>query len=400
MKLLFLCFFLGALVWLIQQGQTPFSEPTAYLGLLLILPTLTARIAGISGLSAPVGALVAGVLVGSTGLVSGSALNTVEPFSELATVWTGLYLGTTLSPALVFDRRFFTAASAVVLVAVLTTCFLLLIAFPLTYALQMGLLASLAAPFFTHIVQPAQRDALSISLFTTGLGLLLLGLFQAIHTRALTELLHLQSLLELIFWGIGIELTFHCIRKVRTDPGRYILFAVLTFLLLIVSRSQQIPLLFLSLASGLALSFRCGQNRDPFRPLGGLSERLVPFILADFTARITPTGALQLGPYHWQILLIYAVAMTAGKTVGALMGSRLTGSPFRSWCPILPQGILACILLPQLLPPTEHFAHTALPPGQMQFGFLAVCGVGVSILLQPIQLLVRAIETRQPASRR
>lgn len=380
---------------MIQLGPDPISEPTAYLGIFLVLPALAARITGTSGLSTQVGALAAGALIGTTSLVSRATLITTKPFSDLAKIWIGLSLGTALPPTLIFERRFFISSFAAVLAGTVISCFILLIAFPFKYALQIGLLSSISAPVFIHISQPVHRDALSISLLTTTLGLLILGFSQIIIPWEFPEFLKLEMIGKLIIWGIGIELIFQTLRKVRTNSGQYILFAILTFLLLIVSRSQHIPILFLSMVSGLALSVRFGKNSDTFRTLRRLSKLLIPFILADFTAHIAPKEALHLGLYHWQILAIYTIAMTTGKTIEAMIGSRLSRIPFQSWCPILPQDIIACILFPLLLPPTEQFMPNAFPLEHFQFGFLLVCGIGISLLHQLIQKIKITSESHQ-----
>ena len=390
MRTLFICFLLGSLVWLIQQGPAPFSEPTAYLGILIVLPVLASRVAEKGGLPPYIGALIAGFLLGPAGLFSRSALDAVQPFSELATAWVGLYLGASLSPSIISDRRSLYAASAAVIGTVLiTSTFLFLtLDFVPVQALQMGILAALAAPFFTHFSPPGPRRALSFSLLTTGLGLVLWGIFQAIHTPAVPPFS--QPLLALVLWGIGIELVYRCAHRMRTEPGRYILFGATTLLILIASRSLRFSPLFLSLLTGLALSLRCGRNREPFRTLEGLSGLLVSLVLADFAARLNPVGILQLAPSHWQVLLIYAASMAVGKTVGSILGSRLTASSFRDWSQILPQGLLAGVLMPHVLPPQRFTALS--PPAAIETGLILICGIAIPILLRPVWMLVEKIE--------
>ena len=74
MRNIFTCFLLGILVWFLHQGGSSVSEPTAYVGLLMVISVLLARLTGHWGLSVPAGALVAGFLLRTTGLVPGSAL--------------------------------------------------------------------------------------------------------------------------------------------------------------------------------------------------------------------------------------------------------------------------------------------------------------------------------------
>ncbi len=389
MRTLFICLLLGGLVWLIQQGAAPVSQPAAYLGVLIILPVIASRVAVRNGLPPYLGALIAGFLIGPTGLVSRTALDTIQPFSDLATAWVGLYVGASLSLSMITDRRFLYVASGAVIGAILTTFSLLslTVQIPPAYALQMGILAALAAPFFTPFPLPIRREALSLPLLTTGMGLVLLAIFQAARTPAVLSLP--QILLALVLWGTGIEGGYQSLRRIRTEPGRCVLFGAVTLLILIASRPLGLSPLFLSLLTGLALSLRCGQNREPFQTLGALSELLISLMLGYFAARLNPVGALRLSPAHWQFLLIYAASMGIGKTVGSLLGSRTTASPFQSRSQILPQGILAATLLPLSLPSRGFF--TLPPPAALETGLVFICGIAIPILLRPIQALVEKI---------
>ena len=64
MRTLFICCLLGALAWLIQQGPSSFLEPSSYVGILIVLPVLGARVAPKLGSAPYVGALAAGLLLG------------------------------------------------------------------------------------------------------------------------------------------------------------------------------------------------------------------------------------------------------------------------------------------------------------------------------------------------
>ena len=404
MRNLFICCLLSALVWLSQRGPATPYEHMAYLGFLIVLSVLATQFAARVGLPGHIGALAIGLLAGASGPISGSAIDAAQPFSDLAAAWVGLHLGGALSPSVIFNRRFLYAATAALAGAtvITATSLLVLLHLPPAYAIQLGLLSSLSAPLFTSVSQPHRREALSLALLITALGLLLFGIFRAAYAQTLPAFPPQQIFLSLVFWGIGIELVYRSASRIRTEPSRYLLFSAVALLLFLTSRSQQISPLFLSLVSGLALSLRCGRNRALLRPLGILSGLVAPLVLADFASRADVAGALRLPASSWYFLLIYAISMGVGKALGGALGSRLTGSPFRDWSQILPQGILAGLLLPLALLPRTFLAQASPLPGAVAAGFLSICGIALPLLIGPICALVERIEIGriQVASRR
>ena len=84
MRTLFISFLVAALAWLIQQGPSPFEEPLCYVGVLIVLPIIGARMAASLRAAPYLGALAAGLLIGPMGLLSDRALAGLAPFEDLA----------------------------------------------------------------------------------------------------------------------------------------------------------------------------------------------------------------------------------------------------------------------------------------------------------------------------
>ena len=400
MRTLFICFLLGALAWLIQQGPSPFGEPVSYVGVLIVLPILGARVAARLGAAPYIGALVAGLLIGPMGLLSDWALSGLAPFEDLAIAWVGLYLGAALAPAVLSDRRLLITASSSAVGALLLTSSSLAFLFSTTprEALGLGLIAALGAPIFAHYTRPIRWETFPLSLLTTGLGLAALGLMEVLDWQADLPLPVLLA--GLAFWGAGIEAAHQASLRIRTAPGRFLLFAGLALLAVMGSRALHLHVLFLSAITGLALSLRFGTRRRAFGPLSATAELVLPVVVGGFAARLDLFGLLQLSAFQWQFLLVYVVAMVAGKVAGSLLANRSADAPLRNWSPLLLQGILAATLLPMALP--AHMGLAGAPSASLQAGLVLLCGIGIPLLLWPIQSLAgRFLRTRyQTASRR
>jgi len=386
---IFICFFLAILVWLVQQGPTQYREPTPYVGLLIVLPVVATWFFRRGKISAPIGGLTVGFLVGGMGLISPEIEASTEPFAQLASIWVGLYLGSSLSPSRIRDWKLLAIAFSSVVAAILVTTFSLLLAYPVSAAeaLKMGMLAALAAPYFSRMGQASHSTALQISVLTTGIGLLIWGVYFVVETPEWYEYLNRYTLLYIVYCLVGLELTALGLRCIRTDPGRCVYFGILSFLILVFGLTYDISPVFISLIAGFALSIRCGNNRNSFNALGTLSELLVPFVLADFAVRLMAINAYEIITVPWQFLLVYTSAMVFGKVVGGLLACRLTGRLYHDWITILPQGILAAIFLPHSLP---YFASTF--PGASATGFVVLCGMTLSLLVVPAQSIVAKIE--------
>ncbi len=400
MRTLFICFLLGALAWLIQQEPSPFGEPVSYVGVLIVLPILGARVAAALGASPYLGALAAGLLIGPMGLLSNWALAGLAPFEDLALAWVGLYLGTALAPAVLSDRRLLSTALSSALGALLLTSVSLAVLFSVSprEALVLGLIAALGAPIFTHYTRPIRWETFPLSLLTTGLGLAALVLVEAVNWQAGLPLPDLLT--AVILWGAGVEATHQASLRIRTDPGRFLLFAGLALLAVMGSRALHVPALLLSAVTGLALSLRFGTRRRAFAPLSATAELVLPVVVGGFAARLDVVGLFGLSGLQWQFLLLYVATMVAGKVAGILLANRLSDAPPRNWSPLLLQGILAGTLFPLALP--AHMGLAGAPAASLQAGLILLCGIAIPLLLWPMQSLADRFRRTgyQTASRR
>ena len=391
MQNLFTCFLLGILIWLMQRATPPLSEPTAYMGFLAVISVLAARLTARWGLTPAAAALATGFLLREVGMAPDAVLSGIRPFTDLAAIWVGISLGAFLSPVRMLDRRLTICAGLIALGGGITVCASQMFVFhtQVGTAVGIGILAVLSAPLF----RPQNRESLSLSLLTTGFGLLLWGIYRGLHAPPVSGEPAERLLLNLIIWAAGLELMHRILRKVRTVPGQYVVFSLLAFLILLASRGLHIHPLLLAGISGLALSMRSGSNRAYLPPLENLSKLLVLPVLADFAARL---GAIRFDWPHWEVLFIYAAGMALGKAMGGILATRLTGLPFRTWVRTLPQGMLACMLFPQVL---ALEGTSPVPPDTMATGFILLCGIGVQALSEPLRSLSGWLEGRRVRGR-
>ncbi len=383
MRNIFTCFFLCILVWLIQQGPLPILEPASFVGILAILPVILADFAERSGFPAFIGALLAGLLMGPTGLFSETAIESVHILSEIALVWVGLYLGASVTPSLISDRRYLVPSIITVMGATLVSFFVFVFGFGFAPedALRLGLLASVGAPILMLRSLSKQVEALSFSLLTSGLGLLFLGIVLSLQsTRVHT--ISLELFLEIGSWLVGVEVVNRCLRRIRTDWGRFFLFGTVTLIVFLASKRYGISALLLSSVSGLLLSLR-REHPDASRILGRLSQLLVPFIIAEFAVNLIPSDLGSLAGRPFTILLAFALCVGLGKSAGLFLSSRLSAGPPGAYHTVLPQGILSAGLFIPLLP----IGILPVPAQSFEIAFVLVCGAGISLCTLPFRIL-------------
>ena len=394
MRNVFICLSLGALIWWVQSGSAPLTEPLVFLGFLVVLPLMCVRAAERTGLPPHIGALVAGAMIGPTGFVSGWALDLVRPFTDLAAAWVGLYLGSTLMPGRVFERRSFAAALTAVIGPALTTFALMaVLGLSPAFALRVGLLAAVSAPLLSFLCPPGQRCDLSLHLLVSGLSLLPFIVLCAVQDGSLSIEALSRAGFDILCWAVAVELIHHTARRIKTDPGHYVLVVAAALLILLGCQARGLSPLLVSLATGAALALRSGRNRAHVHALEGGTKLLGALVVADFAARLDPVAAIRLAPGHWAFLLAYGASMVVGKTVGAALGSRLRADALRHWLDLLPQGILASLFLSRALPSQHPLLH--LPPGTMEAGLILLCGVGIPIVLLPVRRLLERIQIRR-----
>ena len=375
MRNLFICFLLATMVYLAQRGPDPLTEPSTYLGIMLVIPILGARLFRNWRLPPPVGAIAAGFMLGPTGLLSPSVLEAVEPFVALAFAWVGMHLGVTCARPIALNRRSMIAAAAPVIGCSLTGTVLFSWLYPLDLreALRIGLLASMTAPVFVQLTSPQRREPLAqaalVSLIV--LALMALMMLPELEMPALGK----RDLLSVVFAVLLIELGNRCYRAVRTEPGRYVLFILFGGALVGLSIAHEVHPLLLGGGFGVVFGLRARAYREGFRPLEEGSGFLGPFILGSLAAGLEPHRLLDLGPLQWEFSLIYVLTLVVGKTAGGMLGSRITGSPLGIWALSYAQGVALPLLLPAIVPTRLFLGSHAHDPILFVTGLLLLAGV-------------------------
>jgi Kef-type K+ transport system membrane component KefB len=372
---LFICFLLATMVYLAQRGPDPLTEPSTYLGIMLVIPILGARLFRNWRLPPPVGAIAAGFMLGPTGLLSPTVLETVEPFIILAFTWVGMHLGVTCARPIALNRRSLIAAAAPVIGCTLTGTVLFSWLYPLDLreALRVGLLASMTAPIFVQLTTPQRREPLAQAVLVSLIALFLLGL-TALPELKMPDLTKFDLALGVVA-VLLLELGNRCYRAVRTEPGRYVLFILFCSVLAWLSVAQDIHPLLLGGAFGVIFGLRAHSYREGFRPLEESSVFLGPFLLGSLAAGLQPHRLLDLGPLEWEFCLIYLLTLVVGKTIGGILGSRVTGAPLGIWALSYAQGVGLPLLLPAIVPARLFLSSHAHDPVLFVTGLMLLAGV-------------------------
>ena len=345
---------IGIILWL----QEP--SPMALVGLFVTGGIVGARLAIRAQLPGGVGMVAAGFLIGASPIVSPENLQTIDPFADIALAWTGLYLGTGLSRAILKNKRLLIGGLCLYALPGLTTfCALLLYGMPVQSILPLAIVAGLSAPSLFDRSDYNSSEPVPLSLLATMLGVGLAALSILPHTFT-TETLVARWGINVLVWLVGIELAYRGLESVRTPTARYCSWFFMAFLLAIVSWHTEMPPLFLALISGLAISLR---SKHGLRPKAGIpeGEPFIAFALAYFACTVFVTQQP-----HWPIppyIVLSLTMLILGKLVGGILATRLTSQPTKAWLPTLPQGLLATACLGQISPETPlviYFASTAI----------------------------------------
>ena len=330
MRTLFLCLILAGLAWVIQPAQNLQGSTVVLLGLIVVGSLASVRVAHKLVLPAHLGPLAAGFLLRPTGLLPESLIDTLLPFSDLASVWLGLYLGTTVTSSMLLSRRSLYAALVAVAIPAAITALLFLLFFrtgPI-YALQLAFLSAVAAPLLTHLSAPTRRNALAFSLLVTILALLF---WSALVPREIPDpesiLLGVRNIL---LWLAVVELSFRTLVRLRTPTGFYVFYGLLALFLYTAATLHGASPLLLAVGTGLFLSVRCGKNRDMLVVLPGLSSLVAPFVVAYFVARLDTSGLHLLTVFHspTRFLLHWANLSAAWSVLASQLTPHGTGYRF------------------------------------------------------------------------
>jgi len=370
----FLCFLLGVVVWALRRAEPPIGEPTTFAGLVAVVAFLAGRAVTAIGLAPATGALAAGAALGTWAEIPVRTAD-LFPYVDLAAIWVVVSLGSMLSPSRILGRRLVTTAGLVVLCAGSSTAILALALFrlPLSAAVHISLLATLGAP----LLLDQEREASLLPLLVTALGLSLYALLQAPGILGQVSLVAPDAAIGFLAWAAGIEILFRIVRNSRTEAGLYVTYAALVFLVFLICAGTKIPALPVAGATGVAIAIRAGRHRACLAPLPRLSRFLVFPVLACTAAdMVTDWGAAFEG-FHWQTLLAYTLCMALGKGLGVALSTRLAGRPPHRWADVLPQGALAAMMAPMLMPLGDLFGGYGPTAGAMALRLLLVCGVGI-----------------------
>jgi hypothetical protein len=230
-------------------------------------------------------------------------------------------------------------------------------------------------------------------------SLALLAIYGAFRDPAFFATDPATAAFTVLIFLIAVELCARCLRALHTVPTRYTFFGGLAVAGILVANHSGIPVIVLGAVLGIGLGIRLRRNADLFMPLDQATQVLGPFVLAFVLARTNIAGLLALHASHWALLLTFALAAWAGKTLGGMLGSRATGTPFRDWSEIYPQGLYAAMLLPSLYPHHLFLLHPA-PGGTLQAAYLMVSGILAVAVLRPAQRAADGWLTRQTVARR
>ena len=389
MRRFLICVILCVVVWGAQHDFPHSIQPVVYVGLMLVVPlTLAGTLSG-SGIPFHVIPLALGFLASGFGIRHTEAFAAAAPLAELAQVWVGLYLGTKFT-----YRRFFSknlgVTALISMGATLVPAFLalfLLLDLPVVQAIRLGILAGMSGPIITLISQPDRREALSLSVLVTMLGLSFWFLADLI---VLTPGLY-RAVPSAIVWAVGVELIARMTRTIRTGKGGQVLFGAIVATLFVCAQAMQISPFFLALVTGVGVSARSGKSGHALKGMASLSVPLSHVVLAYFAAGLDLSGLLELYALHWKILGIYVAAMLMGKTAGGLSAMRYARLYVRDWLQLLPQGFVVFVLLHKVFPPAME---PALRNG-LTAGVVLCCGIAIPLMAAPILFVYGRMDRRR-----
>lgn len=360
MRLLCITLGIGIAIWLL-----PSPPLMALVGFLMTAAMVGARLGNRAKLPSVMGMIAAGLALGYAPVITPENHQNLQPFADVALAWVGLSLGTPISRPLVANPRVL-ASSLCLYFAPVLTAFLALIFFdlPLLYTVQLAILSGISAPVFLERAEHTLRDTWPLSLLVATMGLflcLLVAMGDAIGTHGVSADRAADIALGVLLGLVGIELSHHWLRQIRTPTGQFTSWLGIAFLIALASWHLGVPPLVLAWAAGLALSCRTKRGLRPRARLPK-AEVLIGFALAHYVSGFAwPIPAI---PLHFFALL---AAMVLGKIAGGLLSRRFAAQSVRAWLPLMPQGLLAMVCL-------ESIAPSAVPL------YFLCTGVGLSLL--------------------
>ena len=350
MRLFCITLGIGILIWLLQS-----PPEMVWVGFLMTTSIVGARLAHRAKLPDVLGMIAAGLAIGFAPITTAESHQSIKPFADIAMVWVGLYLGTSLSRPIFANQRLLTGSICLYAVPVLTT-FSALIFFDLhlVTTLQLAILSGTSAPIFLDRTEHNLRDTWPFSFCVTAIGLGLLFLtglifgIEFILNDGFDSFLHLTAdiALAVLVGVIGIELVHRWLQHLHTPTGQFTSWFALSFLLALASWHIWIHPLILAWAVGLALSLRTKRGLRPnMRPPN--AEALTAFALAHYVSGLVLDWQISSAPPHFYALV---AALILGKIAGGLLCKRFTSQPVQAWLPLLSQGLLAIVCFESIVP--------------------------------------------------
>ena len=372
MRLLCITLGIGLAIWML-----PSPHPMVFVGFLMTASVVGARLANRAKLPGVIGMIAAGFAVGFSPLIPPESHGGLQPFADIALAWTGLYLGTSLSRSFFVNPRLFWGSFCLYLSPVLTSFFaLIFFDVPLFHTLQIAVLSGISAPVFLEREEHALRDTWPMSLLVATMGLflyLLLDMGDAIWGNRISRHLAADMAFAVLIGVVGIELSHHWLRHIRTPTSQFTSWFALSFLIALASWHLEVRPLVLAWVAGLALSWRTKRGLRPRARLPK-AEALIGFALAHYA-----------GGFDWHIPPISSyffaliAAMVLGKIVGGLLSRRLATQSVQAWLPLLPQGLLAAVCFESVFPETTLL-------------YFACTGIGLSLLHLSVNRIVQKIK--------
>ena len=360
MRLLCITLGIGIAIWLL-----PSPPLMALVGFLMTAAMVGARLGNRAKLPSVMGVIAAGLALGYAPIITPENHQNLQPFADVALAWVGLYLGTPISRPLFVNPRLLAGGLCLYLAPVLTA-FLALIFFDLPWlsAVQLAILSGISAPVFLERAEHTLRDTWPLSLLVATMGLFLFSLVDlgdAIWNNRVSPDRAADIALAVLIGLVGIELSHHWLRQIRTPTGQFTSWLGLAFPIALASWHLGVPPLFLAWTAGLALSCRTKRGLRPHARLPK-AEVLIGFALAHYVSGFA--WPIPPVPPHFFALI---AAMVLGKIAGGLLSRRFAAQSVRAWLPLLPQGLLAMVCLESIAPATVPL-------------YFLCTGVGLSLL--------------------
>ena len=379
MRLLCITLGIGVAIWML-----PSPPLMALVGLLMTSAIVGARLGNRAKLPSAMGVIAAGLALAYSPIITPEDHGSLQSFADVALAWVGLSLGTSISRPLFANPRLLAGSLCLYLAPVLTA-FLALVFFdvPSLYAAQLAVLSGISAPVFLERAEHTLRDTWPLSLLVATMGLflyLLVALGDAIWGNRVSLASAADIALAVLIGLVGIELSHHWLRQIRTPTGQFTSWLALAFLVALASWHLGVQPLFLAWGAGLALSCRTKRGLRARARLPK-AEAFIGFALAHYVSGFEwPIPSI---PSHFFALI---AAMVLGKIAGGMLSRRFAAQSVRAWLPLLPQGLLAIVCV-------ESVAPTAVP-----LYFLGT-GVGMSLAHLLADLVVQKIKNGRPRAR-